>query len=548
MPLSSLQKKEILDLLLLSLEGMAEPHDMEILRDILNSSEQARDFYIQAVAVIENIRKMEWPPEQQDYEEGYRYALSQEFWRILTEEERNAPTIIIPKERSEDSIHKEFSPSRGKAQLSKFSLITFLISAAALILLMVIANFAPVDETEVATLKDSINVRWGATDVKLENGDRILSGSTYSLLGGGYVNLLFDNNADVTIEGPAEFEIVSDDRVKLHYGQIYSIVPQEAIGFSVATANAMVIDLGTQFGVQVDFRGNTELHVNKGKTMLISGQKKNKMSNQVLAGAAKKITASTMEVIDIPCEDESFVRHIDSQSNIIWRGQKSLDLTDIVCGGNGLGTGNVKNSIDPTTGKVGVCVEKDRYGQGEYVLVPELPFVDGVFVPNGNRQVISSNNHVFAECPLTNDIYYFDIHRGSENDRLELNSSEKSQASLLMHANVGITFDLDQIRSEYKISDITQFKSWFGISFRADRNPNADVCVLVDGQIRYTQKQIKQKGVPYPVQVDLEPADRFLTLIVTDGEDKDIQNVTLATDSDWGIFVNPELILSDKEK
>ncbi len=154
--------------------------------------------------------------------------------------------------------------------------------------------------------------------------------------------MLFDNNAMVTIEGPAEFEIVSEDRIKLQYGRIYSIVPQEALGFSVATPNAMVIDLGTEFGIQVDLEGNTELHVSQGMTRLMAGINKKKVSSEIYEGSARKITGSSSEVSEVPCKDSIFVRKINSKTNLIWRGQKELDLADIVGGGNGWGQDSSK--------------------------------------------------------------------------------------------------------------------------------------------------------------------------------------------------------------
>jgi hypothetical protein len=142
---------------------------------------------------------------------------------------------------------------------------------------VVYARFAPVKRgLEVATLLDSINAKWAEADSSMKSGSRLVTGSTNSLLRGGCAKLLFDNNAIVTIEGPAEFEIIAEDRIKLLYGRIYSIVPQEALGFSVVTPNAMIVDLGTEFGVQVDFLGTTELHVNHGMTRLVAGKKRKK--------------------------------------------------------------------------------------------------------------------------------------------------------------------------------------------------------------------------------------------------------------------------------
>mgnify|MGYP003835872687 CR=1 FL=1 len=549
-----------MDLLVLSLEGEAGADDLALLKAILRDSDEARDYYIQAVSVVENIRKMEWAIETAESLTDSSDSLSQEFWNLFAEQEKIAPAIHLQKENSETQlIQKVVYPPVEKKPLSRFSIATLILSAAALVFILIFVKVAPVNRSvEVATLKDSINARWGQDDMSMNPGDRLISGSNHSLLGGGIITLLFDNDATVTIEGPAEFEVLSVDRLKLQYGQLYSIVPKQAIGFSVTTPNAMVIDLGTQFGIQVDFRGNTELHVNKGKTMLISGDNKSKMSQEVREGAARKVSALTMQVSEIPCEDNVFVRQIDSKNDLIWRGQSAIDLSDVFCGGNGLGTGLPEGSIDPITGEILKFIAEDREGSGQYVTVRQRRFVDGVFVPDGHNKpvVVSSQNHVFSECPPTNNVYYFDPHKGIDADRLNFDgltgidvpaADAESPASLMLHANLGVTFDLDAIREVYPLADITQFKSWVGISSNAIREGNLDVWVLVDGQLRYSQKQIHEKGRPYPIRVDLKSSDRFLTLAVTDGGDKDVViEAGRATDSDWCLFVQPELQLVDK--
>ncbi|AQT69106.1 FecR protein [Anaerohalosphaera lusitana] len=555
MALSAKQKKEIMDLLILSLDDKACRAELESLRNFLEESDEARDYYIQAVSVVENIRKMEWKPEKPQELPKCDDTLSHEVWQALAEQEKIAPTVEIPSETPDPHlIENVVYPPAEKKSLSKLSIATLAFSVAALLFFAILVRLPVNRQLEVATLKDSINARWGASETIPQKGDRLMTGSRHSLLGDGFVSLQFDSNAAVTIEGPAEFEIISDDRIKLHYGQLYSIVPQEAIGFSVATPNSMIIDLGTQFGVGVDFRGNTALHVNKGKTMLISGENQSKKSQEVPAGLARKVSTGSMEVSEIPCESTSFVRQIDSTTNMIWRGESEIDLTDMFCGGNGLGTSTTDKSINPVTGELVDFIHEDRKGSGEYILIPERRYVDGVFVPDGNQGsvVVSSEDHVFTECPPTNNIYYFDIHKGLEVDRLsfegvqpDMRPSDNSPQSIMLHANLGITFDLRAIRNDYPLLNIDGFKTWTGISENADRQGNADVWVLVDGEIRYSKKQINEKGRPYQVQVELKPSDRFLTLIATDGGDKDLPVVEQrATDSDWCLFVEPKLITS----
>ena len=61
-----------------------------------------------------------------------------------------------------------------------------------------------------------------------ENGNRKRK---LTVLRDGYAELLFDTNARVVIEAPAEFQIVADDRISLNYGKIYCKSPNRSDRF-----------------------------------------------------------------------------------------------------------------------------------------------------------------------------------------------------------------------------------------------------------------------------------------------------------------------------
>ncbi len=88
----------------------------------------------------------------------------------------------------------------------------------------------------------------------------------------GLAILQFSRGAQVTLQGPAELEIVSDNSGFLHSGRLTATVPPKAIGFEILTPNSRVIDHGTEFGVSVDENGDTETHVFDGEVELIATQ------------------------------------------------------------------------------------------------------------------------------------------------------------------------------------------------------------------------------------------------------------------------------------
>jgi hypothetical protein len=97
----------------------------------------------------------------------------------------------------------------------------------------------------------------------IQAGDKLAVGKTLRLTA-GQLELAFDSGAHGILEGPADFEIRSHNGGYLRLGKLTARVPRQAIGFAVETPTALVVDLGTEFGVEVDARGETEVQVFKG--------------------------------------------------------------------------------------------------------------------------------------------------------------------------------------------------------------------------------------------------------------------------------------------
>jgi hypothetical protein len=553
-PLDPIQQKQIMDLLILSLEGEAGSEDMQKLKEILDASSEARDYYLKAVIAAECIRKIDWEAKDVENETDGCEGFNTMLWKALAEEEKSAPVIEIPAPEESEIFIQKIPCQKVVRKISKSSLFTLFAAAAAIALIFVFAYFAPPNAgVDVATLTDSMNARWADTDTSMSKGTRFATGSTDFLLREGLAELTFDNDAKVTLEGPVEFQILTEDQIKLSYGRLYATVPQGAIGFTVNTSSARIIDLGTEFGIESDAHGDTYLHVMKGKTTLIAGEKSNKVSMEVIRGIAKKVSGGTQAVSDIAFRQDIFVRNINSDKNFIWKGQKELNLADIVGGGNGLGTGTINMMIDPISGKPSKESWGRREAANDYHLVPSSPYIDGVFIPNGRtKQIVSSEGHLFQECPVTSGLCCDSL----INAEIMLNSlvdqnikvSDSPTHALFLHANMGITFDLQAMRNLLPGARIVRFQSKFGIRKWTVRPSasNADFWILVDGKLRHKKTQVKANSI-FDVDIELSENNRFLTLIETDGGDPEgriLDGLVLPPiDSDWGMFVDPILVL-----
>jgi len=487
-------------------------------------------------------------------------AFDLQLWNQLACDEKNAPGLdkSYCEKPSRELIHRVVYPPREKRKISKFNVFV-LLNTAAVILLFIFLNLAlPRAGVKVATLTDSLNAQWADGKGRMENGTPIFTGTDNLFLREGLAEIVFDNRTKMIIEGPAEFQVVTEDQVKLNYGRAYAVVPREAIGFTIKTPSARIIDLGTEFGVEADFRGDTSLHVIEGKTVLIAGDRSSKQSVEVARGLARKVSQDTRAITEISCNDQLFVREIDSASGLAWRGQLEVDLADIVGGGNGFGTARNGLGINPATGQIVETLTLTARTQEEsrYSAVPSNPFIDGVFVPLGGErpQVVSSRGDVFRECPATDGRYWIEISNnpltGFEGNpqsirAARLNGIEygtKQHPAIMMHANTGVTFDLAAIRNVVPNTRIRRFTSTCGLSetlhgTRLQKDAAAEMWVLVDGQPREkVHVDFQEKNFAF-VSVDIDEGARFLTLISCSDWNA----------GDWTIYGNPIIELESND-
>lgn len=456
--------------------------------------------------------------------------------------------------RREELAYREYLARRRQLALSVFAVVVLLASAT-----LVWVSRRPDRTTSspasmpavppvVATITRSSNARWDRADLSTGRGAVLRVSSMFLMQ--GLVEMVFEGGAEVLVQAPAVLRLESDDQMFLQSGAVSVAIGEDSTGFIVRTPTGTVVDYGTEFGVIVCRSGETEAIVHKGKVGIRSG------SDPVRSGTSTILNTGQAGAVDsagnvvprayIPSQ---IVREIPVHPNFGIPGRR-LDLADVIGGGNGFGTGQVTSAICPATGGHVRPVETDRHGTHRYTSVPWNRYVDGVFVPNGTEpQIVSSAGHTFDECPVTNNIYYLEITNIGDADcgRQVLGGrvhGSPEQPCILMHANLGITFDLAEIASRNVGLRIERFRSAYGVSESAtSRRCNADFWVLVDGRVRFAQTGVKVKGIAGQIDVPLAETDRFLTLITTDGGDADVVGLR-GTDSDWCVFAEPHLELA----
>ena len=382
----------------------------------------------------------------------------------------------------------------------------------------------------VACLDDAVNAKWAENEVSMHTGIELRRG--WLRLEEGFAQIVFKQGAEVILQAPCQIRLNSAKRMYLESGTVTAKVPAQAQGFTIDTPMSQMIDFGTELGVNVDISGQAELHVFKGEVGLRSSLMSRSTGLQKVKGgqAAKVDTAGHINVSTIESRPRLFVRRLPDADQLGIPGRR-LNLADIVGGGNGFGTGiavedrgYARGTINPFTGKINEPMlpdyAKNSGAAYSFLPVPELLFVDGIFIPDhrGEGCVVSSKGHLFSQCPDTNGNAMMNIANGWNLQAREKTPRTWSEAhGISMHANLGLTFDLQAMRDVMPGIEIIRFTTRAGIplSSRPDVS-DADIWVLVDGEVRFTQKAVRP---PQMVDMDipLAPRERFLTLIVTDG-------------------------------
>ena len=140
------------------------------------------------------------------------------------------------------------------------------IAAVIALGLFVMWSLPRADES-LAIIAHQIDATWSG-DRKLAPGGHV--GKGHLKLVAGVVRLDFAKDVRLTLEGPADLELIGPGETRLHSGKLTANVPPDGIGFQVHTERAKVVDLGTTFGVSVGTNGATDVAVFEGRVAVTS--------------------------------------------------------------------------------------------------------------------------------------------------------------------------------------------------------------------------------------------------------------------------------------
>jgi ferric-dicitrate binding protein FerR (iron transport regulator) len=119
----------------------------------------------------------------------------------------------------------------------------------------------------VAMVTDLADVTWKRPSPAYRRMARVAVGQEFEFSAGA-VELTFDAFAKVKVFGPAKFKVKSAKLIACTRGRVTTQVDEGGQGFTIETPKARIVDLGTEFGVDISESGDTQVVVFQGSVDL----------------------------------------------------------------------------------------------------------------------------------------------------------------------------------------------------------------------------------------------------------------------------------------
>jgi len=158
-----------------------------------------------------------------------------------------------------------------------------------------------------AVVANAENAKWNLKGVAPESGTHL--GLGVIKLSKGKLRLDFNNGEEITIAAPATFEIKDTNLMIMHSGQLAAHIPKTGIGFTVITPNGAVVDLGTDFAINVNESGENQVKVIKGAVIASSTDKNGNTSwGEELLGGEEAYIIKASPLQKITNQSQSYIK------------------------------------------------------------------------------------------------------------------------------------------------------------------------------------------------------------------------------------------------
>ena len=308
-------------------DGIANDEELRRIEDILSGDPDACEFYLDYTELCV----------QMDLELGARTPL---------EISNNATPIQISQSTSQfykgQSTKQILSPSWKPLPWIAAAAVVLLFAGSLSFLINKRVSITPSEakavESETIThdglaiLMESVGANFVDNGMQPTKTNGILYPGEI-ILESGITAIEFYSGARVILEGPAILELTSENSAILREGRIRAQVPPQACGFSVSTPQIEVIDLGTEFGINIEEDGHlTEVHCFSGLVDIYEDamSQNPKALRSLESGEAVRIQPNSIQ--KIPANSMAFISYSElaqtSLENSTMRHQKWQELIE----------------------------------------------------------------------------------------------------------------------------------------------------------------------------------------------------------------------------
>jgi len=172
----------------------------------------------------------------------------------------SARSSALPSDKKTHSRSEAFTLGSRRRFFSFAAIAAMLLVAASISIGAYLLWMRPV---HIGQLTDTTDCRWGSAAAEMGVGTFVSTGQDLEPLEGRAV-ITFATGAKLLLEGPTSLHLESASNVRLLDGRVAAKVPRHAVGFMVTSSLARVVDLGTQFSLDLSADKSFDLHVFEG--------------------------------------------------------------------------------------------------------------------------------------------------------------------------------------------------------------------------------------------------------------------------------------------
>ncbi|MBI9019573.1 MAG: FecR domain-containing protein [Phycisphaerae bacterium] len=300
---------ELTELVLKMLSDNSSDVEAQRIRQILSDNPEAMDCYSDIILVYVGLSSSDGHIKYDSDEIPTSAELLRE--KIVSMEPE--PELELPKVKSRPL------PVRKPISISGILRFSGAIAAmiAVVILLTLAEDYSNAPKNykalgNIASIVDTVDARWSNPEMQNINYPFNIKCGNYELQE-GYAVIEFNNGTELVLEAPICLEILSNKEVNLELGRLVAKMDPGKKGFVVNTPGGKMIDLGTEFGVEVTNNKTSDLYVFDGKVSI--APKQNNISNApaaiINAGYARRVRPDIDGIDEIQFNSARFVQKAD---------------------------------------------------------------------------------------------------------------------------------------------------------------------------------------------------------------------------------------------